>query len=92
MNSRGFVICPKLEELVLILRQNRETLNIQSVTSMAAARASRGAKLGSVRIVTHDKSMQIDALELREHVSHVECGPGAGVTDYSDDGDEEYDY
>jgi hypothetical protein len=92
MNSRGFVMCPKLEELVLILRQNRETLNIRSVTSVAAARASRGAKLGSVRIVTHDKSMQIDALELREHVSHVECGPGAGVADDdSDDGDEEYD-
>jgi hypothetical protein len=93
MNSRGFVICPKLQELVLILRKNRETLNIRSVTGVAAARASRGAKLGSVRIVTHDKSMQIDALELKEHVSHVECGPGAGVTDdYSDDGDAEYDY
>ena len=75
MNPSGVVACPKLEGLILVLRQNRETLDIKSVIKMAEARASRGAKLRSVRIVTHDESMQTDALELREHVLHVECGP-----------------
>ena len=75
MNPSGVVACPKLEGLILVLRQNRETLDIKSVIKMAEARASRGAKLKSVRIVTHDESMQIDALELREHVLYVECGP-----------------
>jgi hypothetical protein len=93
MNSSGVVVCPKLEELVLILRRDGETLDIKSIINVAVARASRGAKLELVRIVTHDESMQIDALELREHVSHVECGPEVGVADDdSDDSDGDYDY
>ena len=93
MNASGVVVCPKLEELVLILRRNGETLDIKSVINVAVARASRGAKLESVRIVTHDESGQIDVSELMEYVSHVECGPKVGVADDdSDDSDEDYDY
>jgi hypothetical protein len=81
----GAVVCPKLEELVLVLRLDGETFDIKNVIEMAATRASRGAKLKSVRIVTHNESMQIDVLELRKHALHVECGPRVDVTD--DDGD-----
>ena len=77
----GDVICPRLEDLVLVLHPDVETLDIKKVIEMAAGRASRGAKLKSVRIVSQDESMWIDALELRKHVSHVECGPGDGVAD-----------
>jgi hypothetical protein len=85
ISSSGVVVCPKLEELVLVLRRDGETLNINNVIGMAAARASRGAKLESVRIISDDKSMQIDALELEKHASHVECGPWVGVA--NEDGD-----
>jgi hypothetical protein len=65
-----------------------ETLDIKDVIKIAAARGSRGAKLESVRIVGQDKSVQIDALELRKHVLHLEYGPGddaaSGGTDTSD--------
>jgi hypothetical protein len=81
VSSSGDVICPKLENLVLVLRLSGERLDIKNVIEMAAARASRGAKLKSVRIVSQDESVQIDALELRKHVSHVECSPGDGVAD-----------
>ena len=86
----GVMACPKLEELVLVLRLDGETLNIRNVIEMAAARALRGAKLKSVRIVSPDESMQTDALELGKHALHVECGPQVGVAnDGSNDSDEE---
>jgi hypothetical protein len=81
VSSSGDVICPKLENLVLVLRLKGERFDIKNVIKMAVARASRGAKLKSVRIVGQGKSMQIGALELRKYVSHVECGPEDGVAD-----------
>ena len=58
---------------------------------MAAARASRGAKLGTVRFA-NDKGM-LDpggVLELRKHVLHVESGPWFDVSgDDSSDSDGE---
>jgi hypothetical protein len=46
-------------------------------------------KLKSVRIASQGKSVQIDALELRKHVLHMEYGPGDGVsTEGTDTGDE----
>ena len=74
MSSLGVVVCPELEELVLVLRRNGETLDIKDVTDMAAGRASRGAKLKSVRIVSQGKFTKIDMLELEKHVLHMECG------------------
>ena len=89
--SSGIVVCPKLEELVLVLRLDGETLDIENVIGMAASRASRGAKLKSIRIVSHDESIRINVLELRKHVSHVECGPEVGVANEDSDGsDNEY--
>lgn len=56
---------------------------------MATARASRGAKLESVRIVGQDKPVRIDALDIKKHALHMECGPGDGVaTEGTDTGDE----
>ena len=85
MSPSGDVICPRLEDLVLVLRLKGKRLDIKRVIEMAAARASRGVKLKSVKIVGQDESMRIDALELRKHVSHVECGPGEGVADENTD-------
>jgi hypothetical protein len=85
----GIVVCPKLEELVLVLRRDGETLDINNVIAMAAARASRGAKLESIRIISHDEHVRIDTLELEKHASHVECGPGVGVANEDDDSGDE---
>jgi hypothetical protein len=55
---------------------------------MAAARASRGAKLKSVTIL-RGNYVRADVLELKKHVFHVECGPDPnGVDDDGDDIDE----
>ena len=47
MGPSGIVLCPKLEELVFEYCAGNES-DIQSVTEMAAARALRGARLGTV--------------------------------------------
>jgi hypothetical protein len=74
MSSSEAVVCPKLEELTLMLRTDGKIFDIKRVTGMAAARASKGAKLKSVRIIGQDKFVRTDVLELEEHVLHVECG------------------
>ena len=84
--SSNVVACPKLEELILVLR-TQETLEIKDIIEMAAARASTGAKFRSVRIVGSNEAIQIDSLELKKHVLHVECGPDVGIP-YYDSGDE----
>ena len=72
MNSSGIVVCPELDELAI----DGGTLDVRSVIEVAAARASGGTKLKSVRIVGNwDKFGQTDVLELKEHVLDVECGP-----------------
>ena len=88
-SSSKVVICPKLEELVLVPRSDSEVFDIESVTKMAAARATGGAKLRTVRIAdTRKKLGPWTASELRKHVSHVECGPDVGgINDDSGDSD-----
>ena len=68
------VVCPSLEELVFVLGLwgNEEEFDIQAVIEMAAARASRGVKLGTFR--DHAELDLVDVLELRKHVLHVEFG------------------
>ena len=75
MSSLEVVVCPKLEELVFVLGSNRVTFDITSVVRMAAARALRGAKLGTVRVVDGDGRAGLDVSELRKHVSYVEYRP-----------------
>ena len=72
----NIVILPKLEELTFIPYTFMESFDINATIEMAAARASRGAKLRTVRIV--DKVGELDpedASELRKYVSRVEYGP-----------------
>ena len=91
ISPSGVVVCPNLEELILIYGVRGETPDIEGFRGMAAARASRGTKLNSIRILTHLGVEQFDTSELEEHVSHVECGPEVTVSDdngYSSD--EEY--
>ena len=78
VSTSRVVVCPKLEELVLNLNIDGEEFDIQSVIRMAKARASRGAKLGSVRIIDGNPRPKVDpagVLELRAHAWCVEYGP-----------------
>ena len=87
-SSSRALVCPELEELVL--RIDREPFCIDDVIIMAAARASRGAKLKSVRIASQNGFSRADVLELKKHVLHVECGPEVYVaSDGSDSSDED---
>ena len=70
MSSSGATICPELEELIVYVG---ETLDIEKVIGMVAARALRGVKLKLVRISNQDKFDEVDVLELKKYVSHVEC-------------------
>jgi len=85
------VACPSLEELVFVhhlWKDDDDEFNIQTVIEMAAARASRGVKLGTVK--DQAELDPVDVLELRKHVSHVEYGPGVDLyEDKSDDSDVE---
>jgi hypothetical protein len=81
MSPSGTVACPKLEELVIVL--NEMTIDMKIVTGVMAARASRGAKLKSIRIVDKDTSAGTDVSELQKHVLHVEYGP-----EFDGDGDD----
>jgi len=81
------VVCPSLEELVFVLRlwkDDEEEFDIQTVIEMAAARAARGAKLGTVK----DKAEldPADVLELRKYVLHVECGSEVDLHEDRSDG------
>jgi hypothetical protein len=88
MNSSGVLVCPKLEELVIVLGGG--TLDVKSVIGVVAARAARGAKVTSVRI-TGRKSVETDILELRKHVLHVECGPEVDGANNDSDSDSDSD-
>ena len=77
-DSSDAVVCPQLEELGLVLCTDGEIFNITSVVEMAAARASRGAKLRTIRIFDGKGEAGRDLSELRKYVWNVECGPGNG--------------
>ena len=65
---------------------------MKNVTRMAASRASRGAKLKSVKIIGRDEFEQMDVLELKKHVLDVGWGPeDDGANDDSDDSDDSDD-
>jgi hypothetical protein len=82
-SSSGITVCPKLEKLSI--EHPEEALDLKDVIGMAAARASRGAKLKFVRI-TQGSCMRTDALELKKHALHVECGPEFDGVDGDGDG------
>jgi len=67
----GVVVCPKLEMLVI---EHDGTFDIKDIVETAAVRASRGAKLKTVRIFPFHKTVnsRLDVLELKKYVLHVE--------------------
>jgi len=82
-SSPEVAVCPKLEELVLILRDRREGIDIKWITEMAEARASRGKKLKTVRIAdSWNIPNPEDMLEFGKHVGHVEYSPQVDTIDY----------
>ena len=75
VSSSEVVVCPKLEELIVVLWAG-ETFDTKSVINMAAVRASRGKELRTVRIVDRwGKLDQKVILELKKHIFHVEHVP-----------------
>jgi len=72
MNSSEVMVCPKLEELVFVHDSRGKVHHITGIIEMAAARASKGRKLRTVRIVGGCLTANIDVSELREHVWNVE--------------------
>ena len=75
-SSSEVVVCPKLEEIILVLYVYEGTFDISSVIEMAAARALRGKKLRTIRIIDGREGADLDVSELRRHVWNVEYGPG----------------
>lgn len=70
----GILVCPELEELVI---EHDEEFDLGVIEWAAAARAVRGAELKVVRIVSwygDDMKAQLDASELKNHVSRVDWG------------------
>jgi len=104
ISSSAAVVCSKLEDLVLVLRTDKETFNIKDLIRMAAARALMGAKLMTVKIVGGQGEPDPGGVfELGKYVLHV-YAPGIGGVgdnsngsvdgsdggdDFSDDSDEE---
>ena len=82
MDSSGTMVCPELEELIIV--EDKQALDVKVVEEVAAARASRGAKLKLVRITSWYGSIkaQVDASELKNHVSRVESDLRVRVPDY----------
>lgn len=87
MSSSEVVVCPKLEELIIVLRGWGEAFNIRDVIGVAMVRESGGAKLRTVRIVGKlDKQDTRGVSELGKHVLHVDIHPGASGADGDSDG------
>ena len=75
-SSSEVVVCPKLEELIVVPLLGGGSSGIMAVIGMAAARALRGMKLGTVRIGCREDEFNPSCVsELREHTCHVECDP-----------------
>jgi hypothetical protein len=72
MNSTGAMVCPQLEELNLVLSISMEIFDIKNLKEMAVARASKGAKLKSVKIAGR-KLAGSSVVELKKHVLRVKC-------------------
>lgn len=65
------VLCPTMEKLVLYIRIH-ENFHFDDLTSMAKNRASRGAKLSSIMMVSPRRHTPGGVSELMEHVTHLE--------------------
>jgi hypothetical protein len=73
--SSEVVICPELEEIIPVLQVYGRTFGITSVVEMTAARASRGEKLKTVKIIDGREEANLDVSQLRKHVWNMGYGP-----------------
>jgi len=92
--SSGILVCPKLEELVLVFPYDSGgdvDFVIERVIAMAAVRESRGMKLKLLRIAGLDELMPIEEWKLKKYVLQVECGPGVEIAQRDSDDSEEED-
>ena len=76
-NSSKTVLCPKLEELTLYIK-NPGQYRINELLSMVKERASRGAKLSAISIISLENAflLAVEMSQLREHVARVEYRVG----------------
>ena len=81
-NLSNHIVCPKLEDLVLCIR-DWISFPTEDVLSMAEARALRGTKLWSITIVaTRDVVPGREVLKLREHVGRMDFGVSDVLPDW----------
>ena len=73
-NETNIVLCRKLEEIVVYI-ERPDQLRIKELLSMAEERASRGAKLSAITIISTTALAPTTEVtfQLRKHVSRVEC-------------------
>ena len=72
-NPSTIVLCPELKEITLYVEE-LDDLHVGELLKMAEARASRGAKLSVMTIVSTVLALAEDVFQpFREHVSRVEC-------------------
>ena len=72
-NPPTTVLCPKLKEITLYIK-GPDDLPVDELLKMAEERASRGARLSVITIVsTGTLAPEKDVFQLRKHVSRVKC-------------------
>ena len=78
------ILCPELENLILYAEERR-LFDFEQLTTMAKRRASEGAKLQSITMISGDELVtEEDVFGLRDHVGHVECRFGEGRPAWDD--------
>jgi hypothetical protein len=80
VSPSGVVVCPELEDLVIML--DGIIVDMKCVIGVVVARASRGVKLKSITIAGGE-SARADVLELKKHIPRVEYSP-----EFDDDDDD----
>jgi hypothetical protein len=86
-SPNGSVVCPKLEELVF---RTSKDFDMEAMAEVAAERASEGAPLKLVKVVSFGEPVPMEGVEkLLEHVSHVETSVEDEEEEEEEDEDEE---
>jgi len=91
-NSTTQIACPRLEELVF---RTEERFDVETMVEVAAARASGGSPLKSIRIINWGELVSREEVtELLKHISHVETSFEARNVNYGygKRSDEAYDH
>ena len=71
-NTAAILLCLKLKEITLYI-EGPDDLHVDELLEMAEERASRGAKLSAMTIVSTALAPTKGVFQLRKHGSRVEC-------------------